>query len=513
MAEERKAAGKGRDRSALRAGVLACALLGALAGAAAAARIYPSAGSTSATFLKLGVGARAVAMGGAFAGVPGDPYALYWNPAGLAALDGERHAGFFHNDYFQGLGQEFLFYTAPAGELRLPFARRPASGVYGLGLDYFYTPKDMERRSGLYEADPVNPISPVEGKFGAYDLAFSAGYGWRASPDVSLGAAFKVIRQSIDGESGASAAVDAGLLKRFYRGGVPYTAGLAVQNAGPGLKLVDRRYGLPLVFKAGLSRPLSARGGLLAVEAAKPVDNYPSVAVGLEYPLAGRLALRGGYRYRLYGNETGGWSGFSAGAGVAFDRLTFDYAFTPFGDLGNSHRFSINVRFGAAGAAAAPVRAPRAAAALPPLEGSTRFDFRVAARPLTLSSRGAKYEVKAVSDGCALSSLAFVTLLRGGSVPGISVAEGGSAAGLPAGSSAVRVWRPSALPGSVQGDIKMEFRVPAEAGPADRVALLYKDGGVWKDAGAALSGREGGDYYFMAVVPSAEEYAAVKKLQ
>jgi len=504
--------GKGRPASAARALVLV--LLCGWAGPAGAAKIYPSAGSTSAAFLKLGVGARAVAMGGAFSAVPGDPYAIYWNPAGLAGLDGKRHAGLFHNEYFQGLGQEFLFYTAPAAGFDLPLVGRPRNGAFGLGLNYFYTPKDMERRSGLYEADPVNPISPVEGKFGAYDLAFSAGYGWRRGADLSLGAAFKVIRQSIDNQSGGSVALDLGLLREFRRGGVPYTAGFTVQNIGPGIKLVDRRYGLPLVFKAGLSRPLPGPGGLLTLEAAKPVDNYPSVAVGVEYPLTERLALRTGYRYRQYGNELGASSGFSAGAGVVFDRLTFDYAFTPLGALGNSHRFSINLSFGAAGAERGAAAAPVPPAAPAP-EGYRNFQFKVSPRPLTLSARGAKYEIKAVSGECGLYSLTFVTLLRGEVPAGLSVAEGSPSvaamAGLPAGTLPLGLWRAGALPGNLQGDLKIEFRVPKEDAAAQTVALLYKAGGSWKDAGAALSGGDEKFNFFTALVPQAAEYAAVKK--
>ncbi|OGR45373.1 MAG: hypothetical protein A2X35_03780 [Elusimicrobia bacterium GWA2_61_42] len=515
MREELAVKNSGAGRPAMRACALALAVLCAAAGAAGAAKIHPSAGSTSAAFLKLGVGARAVAMGGAFAAVPGDPYAVYWNPAGLADLDGERNAGLFHNEYFQGLGQEFLFYTAPASAFDLPLAGRPKNGAFGLGLNYFYTPKEMERRSGLYEADPVNPISPVEGKFGAYDVAFSAGYGWRRRADLALGAAFKVIRQSIDGESGSSVALDLGLLREFRRGGVPYTAGFTVQNLGPGLKLASRRYDLPLVFKAGLSRPLPGPGGLLTLEIAKPVDNYPSAAIGVEYPLTGRLALRSGYRYRQYGNELGAWSGFSAGAGVAFDRLSFDYAFTPFGVLGNSHRFSINLRFGAAAAVsgAAVTRRESAAAAAP--EGYRNFEFKVSPRPVSLSTRGAKYEIRAVSDECGLFSLMFVTLLRGEVPAGFSVAQappsGAAPAGFPVGTVLLDAWRPAALPGSVQGDLKVEFRVAKEAAPAEKVALLYKAGRSWKDAGAVLSGGDEKYNFFTALVQQAAEYAAVKK--
>ncbi len=40
-------------------------------------------GTTGATFLKLGAGARAIGMGSAFTGLSDDASAIYWNPAGL----------------------------------------------------------------------------------------------------------------------------------------------------------------------------------------------------------------------------------------------------------------------------------------------------------------------------------------------------------------------------------------------------------------------------------------------
>ena len=38
-------------------------------------------GTTAAQFLKIGIGARALAMGGAYSAVSDDATALYWNPA------------------------------------------------------------------------------------------------------------------------------------------------------------------------------------------------------------------------------------------------------------------------------------------------------------------------------------------------------------------------------------------------------------------------------------------------
>lgn len=504
---------QGASRWRLSSVQFACVFLSAvcslLPAAAYAARIYPSAGSTSAAFLKLGVGARAAAMGGAFTAVPGDPYAVYWNPAGLARLDDGKNVGFFHNEYFQGLGQEFLFYTAPAAGFKIPLAGRPRGGAFGLGLNYFYTPKEMERRSGLNEADPVNPISPVEGKFGAYDVAFSAGYGWQFRRDIALGAAFKVIRQSIDDRSGSSAALDLGLLRGFDWKGEAYTAGVSVQNIGPGIKFTERRYPLPLVFKAGLSRRLPGRGGLVALEAAKPVDNYLSFLLGVEYPLTGRLALRSGYRYRMNGNELGPWSGFSAGAGVEFDRLSFDYAFAPFGGLGDSHRFSVNFRFGEA---AAPVKQAAAPAQLMP--GAKAFIFKSSPRALAISQRGIKYEVKAAAADCGLYGITFRTLVRGEVPAEFSVWEGELPAELlkflPAGFTALKAWQLPTLPGQVQGGVKLEFKLPKAAAP-DKMFLLFRAADGWREAEAAPAGG-GNDFSFFAVeAPLSTHYALAVK--
>jgi hypothetical protein len=477
-------------------GALLLAVLCAPGPALRAARIHPDAGSTSAAFLKLPIGARAAALGGAFAAIPGDPFSIYWNPAGLACAGPQRSVGFFHNEYFQGLGQEFLSYSAPAPR-----------GGWGLGLNYFYTGSDLERRSGLNEDDPANPISPPEGEFGAYDLALSAGYARRYPGAYALGAAVKVIRQSIDGERGLSAALDLGALREFAWRGGEYTAGLSVSNLGPGIKFVDKRYDLPLVFRAGLSRRLDERGALLSLDAVKPSDNYLSFIAGVEYPLTGRLALRSGYRYRLHGNELGAWSGFSAGAGVAFDKLTFDYAFSPFGTLGNSHRFSINLRFGGEEGAAAAAHAAVPA----PEPGFRNFGFAVTPRAMTLSTRGVKYEISAVSEDCGIAALKFRTLLRGEAPASLQAVEGAPSgellSGFPEGLLPLKVWRFPAVPGSVQGEMDFLFRVPKAAAGAGRAVFMFRKGADWVEVPSEPREAEPEYYLFSASAPASSHYA------
>ena len=60
-------------------------------------------GTTAAQFLKIGVGARAVGMGSAFAATADDITSIYWNPAGLAA-NLSNEAMFNHTNWIADVG-------------------------------------------------------------------------------------------------------------------------------------------------------------------------------------------------------------------------------------------------------------------------------------------------------------------------------------------------------------------------------------------------------------------------
>ena len=63
---------------------------GVLPGVAGAASIFEKVGTFDGQFLKLQVGARATAMGGAFVAVADDASALFWNAAGIARIDTDK---------------------------------------------------------------------------------------------------------------------------------------------------------------------------------------------------------------------------------------------------------------------------------------------------------------------------------------------------------------------------------------------------------------------------------------
>src|SRR5664279_5564405 len=73
-------------------------------------------GTTSANFLDLGIGPRAVAMGEAQVGLADDVYATYWNPAGLAQLQNSE-AGFVQTQYFQDIQSQYAAYAHPTPTL------------------------------------------------------------------------------------------------------------------------------------------------------------------------------------------------------------------------------------------------------------------------------------------------------------------------------------------------------------------------------------------------------------
>jgi hypothetical protein len=48
----------------------------------------------------------------------------------------------------------------------------------------------------------------------------------------------------------------------------------------------------------------------------------------------------------ITGRSTNAGAGISAGAGLRNNNIQFDYAFSPFGDLGSTHRITIALKFG-----------------------------------------------------------------------------------------------------------------------------------------------------------------------
>ncbi|MBI4054923.1 MAG: hypothetical protein HY402_02185 [Elusimicrobia bacterium] len=87
----------------------------------------------------------------------------------------------------------------------------------------------------------------------------------------------------------------------------------------------------------------------------QPHDKKVVVGMGTEYQVLSTLSLRAGYAAfqgkgagQFDGSETESLSslaGLSGGFGLRLGGYLLDYAFTPFGDLGNVQRVSLSARF------------------------------------------------------------------------------------------------------------------------------------------------------------------------
>ncbi|PIV54091.1 MAG: hypothetical protein COY53_02910 [Elusimicrobia bacterium CG_4_10_14_0_8_um_filter_37_32] len=297
----------------------------------AAVAVHPKAGSTSASFLRLGIGGRPVAMS-AYTAISDDVQAVHWNPAGLSQLK-ENELSIMHNESFQGIKHNFLGY-----------AHKLKGGYLGLSFITLTVPTDLERRSGLNENDVFDPITEVEGYFSASDIAGILSYSRKVSPSLYLGGNLKYIRQTIDIDNADTFALDLGALYSVDKIKNLKLA-LTLENMGGGIKFIRKEFPLPFSITFGAGYKTVNDKLILAIDFKQFVDDYLTTSIGTEYSLTDMFVVRGGYKYRLNGNPLGDISGLSTGLGVNFNNVSFDYAFKPYGVMGDTHRLSFRVRF------------------------------------------------------------------------------------------------------------------------------------------------------------------------
>lgn len=318
----------------MRRRALAALLAAALAGPGPA---WAGAGTTPLEFLSLDADARAVALGGAYSALAADGNAMLYNPGALAFVP-RNEAVFMHNQYFEGVSQEYA-----------AFALKRGWGGLVNYLSYGDIPKTTI----------ANKTGAGLGSYGLSDLAVSGGYGRKIFEGLGVGGSLKYVRETIETVSADGMAFDAGALYE-----APALPGLrlaaAVRNFGPPIRYQREAQNLPLEVRLGGAFTARPRGQetTLALDVSKPRGNDVEAQVGLESVLLGRLPLRLGYDMR---NEAG--LGLAAGFGWRARDFRVDYAFVSFGDLGSAHRVSAAVRWG-------PVPseppAPRKAEAPPP---------------------------------------------------------------------------------------------------------------------------------------------------
>lgn len=311
-------------------------------------------GTSAAAFLNIQVGARGMAMGGAFVASANDATALYWNPAGIARLP-KGEAAVMHTNWLADTNFDFGAVVIPLG-----------FGAIGASITSLTT-GDME----------VRTVEMPEGTgefFSANDIAAGLSFAMNLTDRFSLGFTGKLIRSSIFNESANSFAVDIGTM--FTTGLNGMRIGVSLLNLGTDMQLSGRdlillvdpaplkdgsndrivsnlrtdSFSLPLLLRVGVAMDFlktEDRRLTIAVDGTNPSDGAEGVNLGAEYSWHKSVFFRGGYQSLFVDNSE---AGLTLGGGFRFklldkSSLKFDYAWADFGRFNNIQRFSIGIEF------------------------------------------------------------------------------------------------------------------------------------------------------------------------
>lgn len=272
-----------------------------------------SARKTGFVLLREGVGARAAAMGEAQTAVVGDQTASFWNPAGIAAMQGKDFV-LAHHRSLQGIDQGYGGWAYGNKKRGLALSL----GIYGTG--------GLEARRG--------PTAEPAGTFSVYDLNASLSYAQRIGQRIYAGFSARALHENIGPESAWGVGVDLGLL---YQLSDELMLGATYRNLGRMERLDRERTPLPRVFRVGAAWSKGALTG--AADFRVPEVGTKGAHVGVEYVVKNRLFLRGGLQT---GHDTRTWA---FGLGVTRHNWRVDYAFVPTSQgLGGSHRVAVGIR-------------------------------------------------------------------------------------------------------------------------------------------------------------------------
>jgi hypothetical protein len=290
-----------------------------LAALAVNARAQSAAGADSFDFLRLDANARAVGMGGAYTALATDSNALLYNPAGLARVRSSE-ATFMHNQYAQGVGQQYIGVALKRG----------------IGFQFNYaTLGDVPRTT-------ISNPGGTGDRLNVSDTSLGAGYGRELTPNLSVGGGLKYFTENLGDVAANGYALDLGGLYRMpdVKG---LTLGASLLNLGPAVKFAVTSEKLPTTLRLGSAYALSLPNNevTLAFDVTKSVLDKVRMGLGAETLIKDQFAVRAGFTTR---QDAG--LGLTFGLGWKGSKLAADYAFVPLGDLGSAHRISFTLRWG-----------------------------------------------------------------------------------------------------------------------------------------------------------------------
>ncbi len=295
-------------------------------------------GTAGAQFLRIPVGARAVAMGKAYSALANDGSTLFWNPAGIMRTPGRQNFFFGHTEYTAGIVLD-----------NMSFHRRGQNFGFGLMMGVL-------RSGDILRTDELHQEGTGQ-YFDANQFFVGASLARAMTDRFSVGGSIKYFQENLDEFQTRAVFADLGIL--YYVGLGDTRIGFSVRNFGndmtPGgtpTPLSDgyvaandfQSFAAPTVGTFGAARTwhLSQKMGLVtSFDFAHPSDYKESFRMGSELSLGKMLFLRTGFE------TSRAEGGFAAGFGLQLKRkqmlVKVDYAFSDLGTFGTIHHISIDL--------------------------------------------------------------------------------------------------------------------------------------------------------------------------
>lgn len=137
-------------------------------------------------FMNIGIGARALGMGGAQVSAVRDVTAAYWNPAGILGIKHEHEFSLMHAEYFAGIAKfDYAGYSTAIDE-----ENQIAITLIRFGVD------DIPDTRFLYDANGALNYNNIQ-FFNAADYAMILSYARDFSDVVKIGVNTKVIHRNV----------------------------------------------------------------------------------------------------------------------------------------------------------------------------------------------------------------------------------------------------------------------------------------------------------------------------
>jgi hypothetical protein len=318
---------------------------------------FSKVGTAAAQFLKIGVGARAMGLGGSFTAIANDVSTIYWNPAGITNIN-DFSLAVSHNEWFADISHDFAGLVYPLS----------SSDVIALHV--------VALNTGEQEVTTVTQPEGTGIYYDVSDLAIGLSYARVLTDRFSVGLTVKYIQENLYNESANTFAIDLGTYLRtgFHDliiamnmsnfGGNMQLEGRdlititdlnnqVTGNYNPDANLKTEPWPLPLTFRVGVAMnfvggndPIVASDQnrfTIAVDGVHPNDNTEKLNIGGEYAWDETVFARIGYRINYYLEK---WTfGIGLRMNVINQQVGFDYALVDYNDLGKVSQFSLELRF------------------------------------------------------------------------------------------------------------------------------------------------------------------------